>query len=146
MRLKFILAVLILSGGSLHAQQYAITPSVIAGGGGSGAGGSYSLSGTIGQVNAGASSGGNYSLNAGFWAPSNLMTALQPLLNIQFTTTNTVVVSWPLAASDFSLKQNNDLTLSTWSTPPEPALTEGTNKYIIADLNGGTRFFRLQGP
>src|SRR5450759_4556388 len=80
---------------SLRAQSYSIDWFTIDGGGGTSTGGVYSVSGTIGQHDASeAMTGGNYSLTGGFWALYAVQTPGAPVLSIQLTTTNTVVVSW----------------------------------------------------
>lgn len=75
---------------AVHAQNYAIDWSTIAGGGTS-TGGVYSVTATIGQPDAGAISNGNYTLAGGFWSIiAAVQTTHPPLLSISRTSTNTV--------------------------------------------------------
>src|SRR5215468_2714595 len=99
------------------AQSYSIDWFTIDGGGGTSTGGVYSITGTIGQPDAGQMSGGNYSLTGGFWS---LFAAVQtpgfPLLRVEKTTTNTVVVAWPYPSTGFSLQQNNLPHIGGWAS------------------------------
>ena len=64
-------------------------------------------------------------------------------LSVFLTTTNTAVVSWPSAATGWSLQQNANLTSTNWTTPTENVNDDGTNKYIIVTAAGGNTFYRL---
>ena len=66
-----------------------------------------------------------------------------PSLTIRRTTTNTVVVSWPSAATGFALQQNtNGVSSVNWSNVTGPVLDDGTNNVMTQPI-GTTRFFRL---
>ena len=70
-----------------------------------------------------------------------------PLLNIQRTTTNTVVVSWPSPSTDFQLQQNtNDVASVDWSNVTTAPIDNGTNKTFIVNPPTSSRFFRLIYP
>jgi hypothetical protein len=130
-----------------QGQSYSIDWFTIDGGGGTSTGGVYSVSGTIGQPDAGTMSGGGYSLDGGFWGiVSAVQTPGAPLLTIRFTQTNTVVVSWPSPATDFSLQQASSVTQLVWTSPPETVTDNGTNKFIIVNSPTGNRFYRLFKP
>jgi hypothetical protein len=90
--------------------QYSLDWSTVDSGGGTSTGGVYAVSGTIGQPDAGAMSGGNFTLVGGFWS---VIAAVQepgaPLLSIERTATNSVLVSWPDPSTGFELQENLDL-------------------------------------
>src|SRR5262245_23133004 len=68
-------------------------------------------------------------------------------LTIQRTTTNTVVVSWPAAATGLALQQNtNGANSVNWSNVTVGIETAGTNKTLIVNPIGGSRFYRLVKP
>ena len=129
------------------AQSYSIDWFTIDGGGGTSTGGVYSVTGTIGQPDAGHMSGGNYTLDGGFWG---ILAAIQlpgaPLLRVQRTATNTVLIAWPSPSTGFSLQQNADLSGSIWtSVTNTPAVVNGENQIIIAPPVGN-RYYRLKNP
>src|SRR3954470_7415610 len=87
---------------SAQAQTYSIDWFTVDGGGGTSTGGVYSVTGTIGQPDAGTMSGGTFSLTGGFWGiVAAVQTPGSPLLTVQRTSTNTVLISWPAAATGF---------------------------------------------
>jgi hypothetical protein len=139
-------AVLILFTLAAQAQSYSIDWHKIAGGGGTSTGGNYSLSGTVGQADAGTPmTGGNYSLVGGFWSIiAAVSTPGSPLLTIQLTTTNTVMISWPSPSTGFNLQQKGNLLNSGgWTTPPQTVVNNGTIKYIIVNPPSGHLYYRL---
>jgi hypothetical protein len=130
-----------------HAQSYSIDWFTIDGGGGTSTGGVYAVSGTIGQPDAGsAMSGGNYSLTGGFWSLLAVQTIGAPMLSIQFTSTNTALISWPSPSSGFSLQQNFNVNTTNWVAPAEAITDHGTNKFIIVNPPAGKQFYRLFKP
>ena len=127
--------------------QYSIDWSTIDGGGGTSTGGVYSVSGTLGQPDAGHMSGGNFTLDGGFWGILGAVSSPgAPQLDIQLTSTNTVMISWPSPSTGFNLQQNDVLTTTSWVTPPEIVSNNGTIKFIIVDPPLGNRFYRLSKP
>ena len=104
---QLLLSISLLLPAAGFGQQYSIDWQTIDGGGGTSTGGVYSVSGTIGQPDAGTMSGGNYMLQGGFWG---IVTAVQttgaPLLTITHTSTNSVIVSWPLPADGWVLSRS----------------------------------------
>ena len=111
---------------SLHAQNYSVDWFKVAAGGGTSSGGQYSVTGTAGQPEAGvAMSGGYYySVLGGFWS---LIAVLQspgaPTLTITFIGPDSVVISWPSAATGFVLQQSPDLTVTNWTMSSYPITT-----------------------
>ena len=70
-----------------------------------------------------------------------------PSLSIRLAISNTVVVSWPSAATGFVLQQNtNGLGSVNWSNVTSTVRDNGTNKFIDVDPPRGNRFFRLFKP
>ena len=129
------------------AQSYSIDWFTIDAGGGASAGGGYSLNGTIGQSDAAITmSGGSYSMTGGFWSLIAVQTPGAPLLKILRSPTNTAVISWPSAATGFTLQQNGQLGTSNWSAAAQTITDDGTNKYIIVNPPAGTHFYRLFKP
>jgi hypothetical protein len=135
---------------SALAQSYSIDWSTIDGGGGTSTGGVYSVSGTIGQPDAGPTmSGGNYTLQGGFWG---IVAAVQapgaPLLSVARTSTNTVVVWWPLPDTGWKLHATTNLVTSgsVWTEIPPPYSTNGTDAYHVEPLPPGKKFYRLHKP
>jgi len=133
----------------LLAQSYSIDWFTIDGGGGTSTGGVYSVSGTIGQPDAGAPmTGGQYSLTGGFWSLYAVQTPGAPPLSIAHTTTNTVVVSWPLPADGWILEQVGSLAGSPppWTQILPPYQTNTTEAWVIVTVPAGNKFYRLRKP
>src|SRR2546427_9756944 len=113
--LKITLLLFAVTSTTALAQSYSIDWFTIDGGGGTSTGGVYSVSGTIGQPDAGKMSGGNFTLDGGFWGIiAAVQTAGAPLLRIARTTTNTVLVAWPVSGTVFTLQQNAVLGSPGW--------------------------------
>jgi len=129
------------------SQSYSIDWYKVAGGGGTSTGGGYSLSGTIGQHDGSSPiTGGNYSLVGGFWSLYAVQIPGAPLLKINRTSTNTVLVSWTYPSSGFSLQQNTSLGNTNWIATPESVTNNGTVNYIIVTAPTANRFYRLYKP
>ena len=74
-------------------------------------------------------------------------TPVAPSLTIRRTTTSTVVVSWPSAATDFTLQQNtNGLSSANWSNVTAAIQDDGTNKTLVVSPTGQSRFYQLVPP
>ena len=148
MRMKLFLVLLAsVSGAAAQAQNYAIDWLTIDGGGGSSTGGIYSVSGTIGQPDAGRMSGGNFTLDGGFWG---LIAAVQtpgaPLLRVVFSSSNTVVVAWPLSSTGFNLQENAAFGTANWAPVTNVPIVVGGEKQVIVTTPAGNKFFRLKSP
>ncbi len=125
--------------------QYSIDWFTIDGGGGTSTGGVYSVSGTIGQPDAGVMSGGNFTLQGGFWAVvAAEQTPGSPFLTVAWTTTNTVLVSWPYPSTGFALEQSPAVDATTWAGTTNVPVQKGTNWEIIVAPPAGNRFYRLK--
>ena len=127
--------------------QFSIDWFTIDGGGGTSTDGAYTVSGTIGQPDAGKMSGGNFSLDGGFWG---LIAAVQtpgsPLLSILRTTTNAVVVFWPLPSTGFVLQENPIVNTTNWTDVGTSPTTNGPNLQVVVPSPLGNRFYRLRHP
>jgi len=130
---------------SLHAQSYSLDWFKVSGGGGTSAGGAYRVSGTIGQLDAGAMRGGSYLVSGGFWGLiATVQTAGAPPLSIQITTTNTVVLSWPVSPFGFVLQKSSAVSTTAWlSFSTAPLVVGGHNEVLIAPVFGD-QYFRLK--
>jgi hypothetical protein len=132
---------------SVRAQSYSIDWFTIDGGGGTSTGGVFSVSGRIGQSDAGHMSGGNYTLDGGFWEMfAAVQTPGAPLLRVFSTTTNTVVLAWPVSSTIFSLQQESGLSPANWGPVTNSASIVGTENQVIIAAPAGNRFYRLKYP
>ena len=125
--------------------QYSIDWYTIDGGGGTSTSAVYSVSGTIGQPDAGVMSGGNFTLQGGFWS---IIGAVQipgsPVLTVAWTTTNTVLVSWPYPSTGFALEQSPTVEAVTWVGTTNVPVQNGSAWQVIVSPPVGNRFFRLK--
>ncbi len=107
----------------------------------------YSVSGTIGQPDAGAMSGGSYALSGGFWGLFAAVQTGAPLLKVQRTVTNTVVVSWPSNDSAWELQWTVSLAGTvSWTEVAPPYPISGTRFVHVDQTPSGNRFYRLHKP
>ena len=141
------LLLLLLGAVAANAQNYTIDWFSVDGGGGTSTGGVYAVSGTIGQPDAGTMSGGNYTLTGGFWG---ILAAIQtpgsPLLRVQLTSTNTVLVAWPAPSTGFNLQHNTALGTVNWLGVTNVPSVVGTENQVIISPPSGNNFFRLKSP
>ncbi len=127
------------------AQNYSVDWYTVDGGGGTSTGGVYTVSGTIGQPDAGVMSGGNFTLVGGFWGiVSAVQTPGAPRLDISYTATNTVVVSWPSPSTGYSLQQNPDLGPANWVNSAQTPGDDGTTRSVVINPPTGNLYFRLK--
>jgi hypothetical protein len=130
---------------TMQAQSYSIDWFKVAGGGGVSTGGVYSVSGTIGQPDAGSLSGNNYALQGGFWALYTVQTPGAPSLSLSLSSSNTVVVSWPLPVGSWRLQSTANLAATpvVWAEIPPPYQTNLTSVFYTEPVAAGNRFYRL---
>jgi len=132
---------------TLNAQNYSIDWFTIDGGGGTSTGGVYAVSGTIGQPDADVMSGGNYTLTGGFWSIiAAIHTSGAPLLRVQLTATNTVLVAWPAPSTGFSLQQNGVLGTTNWLGVTNATVVVGGENQVIISPPTGNTYYRLKSP
>jgi hypothetical protein len=74
-----------------------------------------------------------------------LQTPGPPTLAITQSGTS-VVVSWPSAATGFTLQQNADLTTTNWAASGYPISTNGATASVTIPSPAGNLFFRLSHP
>jgi hypothetical protein len=85
--------------------------------------------------------------NAAGLSPFAYVQPVGPSLAIFLTSTNTVVVSWPLPTSTgWNLEQNDDLGSTNWVIPPQTVQNDGTNNFIILRPETSSAFYRLSKP
>ncbi len=145
-----LLGALLLAMVAVHPQaNYTLDWFSVDGGGGTSTGGVYTVSGTIDQPDAGTMSGGNYTLQGGFWG---ILAAVQspgaPWLTVLRTSTNTVVVAWPLPAEGWVLEATNALPAAPvpWPLIVPPYETNGVNLQFTERSPVGNKFYRLHRP
>jgi hypothetical protein len=128
------------------AQDYSIDWYAINGGGGTSTGGVYSVSGTIGQPAPGAMSGGNFSIQGGFWSFLAVVpTPNAPSLRLVLTTTNTVVLAWPVTSTVTYLPEENpDVAAPDWTGIATPPAVVGQENQVVLPPPSGNRFYRLK--
>ena len=126
----------------------AIGWSTIDGGGGTSTGCVYSVTGTIGQPDAGTMSGGNFTLIGGFWGVVAVQTPGAPWLSVARTSTNTLVVWWPLPDTGWKLHATTNLVTggSVWTEIPAPYAADATSLYFVEPVPVGNKFYRLHKP
>lgn len=92
-------------------------------------------------------SGGNYTLDGGFWGIfAAVQTPGAPLLRVFSTTTNTVVLAWPVSSTLFSLQQESGLSPANWGPVTNSSSIVGSENQVIIAAPAGNRFYRLKYP
>jgi hypothetical protein len=71
-------------------------------------------------------------------------TASLPTLDVAVTSSNTVLISWPVTATGFVLQTNADLGGTNWGTAGYPVTTNGVIKQINVEPSAPRLFFRLK--
>jgi hypothetical protein len=68
-----------------------------------------------------------------------------PQIAVELTTSSTIKVSWPGAASNYTLQTSPTLPAAVWTdVPPNQIVTDGPNKSFTDTIAGSTRFYRLR--
>jgi hypothetical protein len=67
-----------------------------------------------------------------------------PLLSIQLTPTNAVVISWPAPSTGFALQQNGTLDPASWVTVTNSTSVANGQNQVIVSPPVGTQFYRLK--
>jgi len=75
-------------------------------------------------------------------APTNLPV----FLSIKLVNTNTAVISWPSAATNYTLQTSTNLSSGNWSNITSGITTVSTNDVLSNNVNSKAGFFRLQSP
>jgi hypothetical protein len=66
-----------------------------------------------------------------------------PVLTIQLTSTNTLVVAWPTSSTGFSLQQNSSLGSTNWLSVTNIPIIMGSDKQVTIPALGERMFYRL---
>lgn len=69
-----------------------------------------------------------------------------PTLSIEFTPTNTVVLSWPATFTDFTLQQNSTFNSADWVNVTNTTTVVNGQNQVIVSPPVGTQFYRLKYP
>ncbi len=88
---------------------------------------------------------GNNSTGDPDWVLVLESTVDPPTLSVSLTATNTVVVTWPLAWSGYTLQQNSDLTTTNWVDKTNPITADSNEFQVVIPLLSGQVFYRLTG-
>lgn len=67
-------------------------------------------------------------------------------LSIKLVNTNTVAVSWPSSATNYTLQTNATLSSGTWGNVSSGIVTVGPNEVFSNTAAGKSDFFRLRSP
>lgn len=70
--------------------------------------------------------------------------AVGPPLSIGLTSTNTVVLNWPVSAAAFDLQECSDLAAANWTTVTNSPTVVGQQNQVVLPLSSRNRCFRLQ--
>jgi subtilase family serine protease len=83
-----------------------------------------------------------------FYRVASTVPIVPPSLAINSTTTNALVVSWPLTTGAWVLEQSATLTGSpqSWTQVQPPYQNSSTQAWITVSPASGTRYYRLRGP
>jgi hypothetical protein len=80
-------------------------------------------------------------------ADHTLQVTFSPLvLAIALSPTNTTVLSWPDAISEYSLQENTDLKTTGWTTITTTPENQNGRQEVILPRSSGRRFYRLTQP
>ena len=107
------------------------------------------LRGSIGLPDAGVMTAGNFTLVGGFWADvAAIQTAGAPYLTVRHTSTNTVVVSWPLPDDGWKLQASTNLAAHpvAWAEIAPPYQTSLADLYYVEPFPTGQKYYRLHKP
>ena len=67
-----------------------------------------------------------------------------PLLSVQLTPNNAVVISWPAPSTGFALQQNGSLNPASWVTVTNSTSVANGQNQVIVSPPVGTQFYRLK--
>jgi len=86
-----------------------------------------------------------YASDSNGWSTqiTELVTTPQVLLSMAPAGTN-VVLSWPVAFSDYRLQSANDVVSPGWTNVSQGTLTNAGQVSVVMPVSGGKQFFRLQ--
>jgi Protein of unknown function (DUF4038)/Putative collagen-binding domain of a collagenase len=87
-------------------------------------------------------------LNSGAWVMqvAAFKVAGPPVLRIFRTSTNTVGLAWPAAASGFGLQQNSSLAATNWMPVTNTIIPVDTENQVIVSPSATQQYYRLKYP
>jgi hypothetical protein len=74
----------------------------------------------------------------------NASPAPAPQLRLGLASTNQIVLSWPVSAASFVLKESSDLTATNWTTVTNAPTVIGEENQVMLNRPSGNRFYRLR--
>jgi hypothetical protein len=77
---------------------------------------------------------------------TNIVSLMQPQLNLQLQPNKTVLLSWPLAAQGFILEQNTNLTAGIGWQTNAAAIIDTSTDHTVTLPTSDSMFFRLKAP
>ena len=105
-------------------------------------------SSTLTLTNAQPTNSGNYSVQAenggGFWQYSSpaVLTVTAPSLTARLSGTN-IVLSWPVAASGYTLESSANFGTNSWTAVTLPVVTNSSAITTTVPVSGPKQFYRL---
>lgn len=133
-------------------QEAALNWTVLSPAAGTSTAGKYALTGTAGQPTVARLNSRDYTLDGGYWS---IVAAIQepgaPELSVRLTTTNSVVVSWPMTWPGWVLTEAPELPAAAWTDvltePIEVAVADDVVvKQVVVTPPVGSRFYKLRKP
>lgn len=142
----------VLLGGAALAQNVGVDWSALSSRAGTSIAGKYTLTGTIAQPAAARLNSRDFTLDGGYLS---IVAAIQqpgaPELSVRLTTTNSVVVSWPMTWPGWVLTEAPELPAAAWTdvltAPIEVAVADDVVvKQVVVTPPVGNRFYKLREP
>ena len=94
------------------------------------------------DINVSVSTNGQYCFDTAFNVSASPTPA--PQLRISVTSTNTIVISWPVSPNPFVLQESCDLTKTNWTTVTYTSTVIGQQNQVVLPLSSGIACYRLQ--
>jgi hypothetical protein len=88
--------------------------------------------------------GGSLTNGASVQTVFNVNAPPLPLLSVQLTPANAVVISWPAPSTGFALQQNGSLNPASWVTVTNSTTIANGQNQVIVSPPVGKRFYRLK--
>lgn len=134
------------------AQNVGVDWSALSSGAGTSTAGKYTLAGVVGQPAVARLNSRDYTLDSGYLG---IVAAIQqpgaPELSVRLTTTNSVVVSWPMTWPGWVLTEAPELPAAAWTNvltaPIEVTVADDVVvKQVVVTPPVGSRFYKLRKP
>jgi formylmethanofuran dehydrogenase subunit C len=141
---KLFVLVLLGAPALSRAQSYSIDWHAVDGGGGTSSAGQFTVAGTVGQCDEVQMTGGNFSIDDGSWVAFTAVQTLgAPMLRMQLSATNTIVIAWPANSTGFTLQQNSNLATTNWVNVSDAPNLVGSENQVVIIPTAGNNFYRL---